>query len=698
MTIRAKLIEYKRYIIKNFSAVVNCILSIGKGRYFLRGRGWKIYLKKTGDYFVDGLKFVAKISKEWMLREKQLLLINLKLQKEIILPGLDTFAVAIVVSLSNKYQNSYMCLQSISLYTKKKYRIFALTKNIKDSGLSKVNNIIVIEYLNNDDNLLTHYQLVKEMIPSGAYILFLDGDCLVTEGYLEAMLSLLEKNKCDVVSGKIVDVYNKTLLSAGKTILKDGTIKIRGFGELADKPEYSYVHKLSMPAEECMLVRKKDLDIFCEGDTLGRVSSISDVLRNNNCKILFQPRAIIKHQDSQKLTNFTSNKTNPANSLEELCRNDPVNNTKILVLDDYIPAMRYGSGFPRLYEILSCLSELGYFVTFFPVGYPVNVQPETSQLQEMGVEVFGGKYANIKLFTRERQNQYDIVFISRPHVFKKYYTLVKESFLGAAILYDAEALFYTREQAKAKIKGEMENKQIANLERQEMQLLERADFVISVSQREKEIMLRRSSQKNIEVWGHIQDVKKNRIPFNQRHGILFLGSFFAGSGSPNEDAALYFARDVFPKILEKIDCILYIVGASPTNKVKRLASRQIEVTGYVENLEDYFYKCRVNVVPTRFAAGIPLKLVQTMSYGIPSIVSPLIAEQLDLRDGEHVLVAATPQEYVEKVFRLYSQQELWNELSRASMLFVESNFSRRILQNKMNVIIQESVSFHRLKR
>jgi hypothetical protein len=65
---------------------------------------------------------------------------------------------------------------------------------------------------------------------------------------------------------------------------------------------------------------------------------------------------------------------------------------KVLVVDDYIPAIRYGSGFPRLYKMLTCMVDLGYLTTFFPVGNPVKVQPETSDLQQKGIEVFWGNW------------------------------------------------------------------------------------------------------------------------------------------------------------------------------------------------------------------------------------------------------------------------------------------------------------------
>jgi len=64
--------------------------------------------------------------------------------------------------------------------------------------------------------------------------------------------------------------------------------------------------------------------------------------------------------------------------------------TKILVLDDLIPASSMGSGFPRSNVLLKNLAELGYVITFFPTSDSFPYQPYTSELQQMGVEVFYG--------------------------------------------------------------------------------------------------------------------------------------------------------------------------------------------------------------------------------------------------------------------------------------------------------------------
>jgi glycosyltransferase involved in cell wall biosynthesis len=333
-----------------------------------------------------------------------------------------------------------------------------------------------------------------------------------------------------------------------------------------------------------------------------------------------------------------------------------------------------------------------------PVGNTFKAQPETRELQEKGIEVFFDKYADIYSHISSRPDAYQAIIISRPHVFEKLFNLIQQSFPNAAIIYDAEALFFTREKLKSQLKKNDTKVDIDAMANQEMKLLEKADMVISVSPKEANLMLQNSNQNNITVWGHIQDINTMSNPFSRRRDILFLGSFFAGPGSPNEDAAIYFATEIFPLVLEQITCKLYIVGSHPTSSVLALSSELIAVTGYVEKLEDYFNNCRVNVVPTRFAAGIPLKLIQAMGHGIPSVVSDLIASQLGLIDNEQVLIGKKPQDFARKIFLAYTQESTWNSISQNSVKFIENNFSRDTMTKNIDEIVKQSINIHVSKK
>jgi O-antigen biosynthesis protein len=669
------------------------------GRRIRYYAGWESLGRRTHYYIDPPLKYSFLLLKK--LVQALIFYFNLKFA----FPHFEDPLVAVVVVAGEKGFETFKCLYGILTYSESPYQVIVLrheTSKVSKHYLKNLRNLTIINYFGTIPGQVEIFQMIRSHLIKEKYVLFLKDDSIVNGEYLKPMTQLMDvDNKCGAVSCKKVDLSQNSLFGAGGILWKDGSCSIYGQGDDSERPEYSFVRSVHFDTGNFFLVRTDILEkLSSEYQSPSTDIHFCNLIRDHGYEIKYQPSSVVTisenawfHSDAE-IASLA--KLNKRSVLEHLTERNIGLGEKILVIDDYIPAIRYGSGFPRLYEMLIALAELGYKVTFFPVGNPVKVQPETGELQQKGVEVFWGEYTNIEQFACERSGHYDVVLVSRPHVFKRMIPIIQQYFPDAAILYDAEALFYTREILKAEITGsEMNNEESLKLARDEMQLIESADMVIAVSLNTKTLMRENSSQKNIEVWEHVQEVHDSRVDFKNREGLLFFGSFFAGSGSPNEDAVLYFTREIFPEIHKILGCKLYVVGTNPTQSIKDLASINIEVMGYVEDPGKYFNNCRVNVVPTRFAAGIPLKLLQAMSYGTPSVVSKLMADQLNLLDNNQVIIANNASEFSEKIVRLYSDEELWETINKNSLSFVKDNLSKSRMKGKLKDIITKGLKIRK---
>lgn len=615
------------------------------------------------------------------------------------IPRVTNPRAAIVITITGDERQFHRFMTSLASSLGEDYCVFVLSKSDQKDYLQGIKNLIWVECSNDTLNNFGKYNLIKPWVTTESYLFFMDDSNYVSQKYFAQMVSILDSDQAiGIVTGKAVSLLTKGVLNAGGVILPDGEISYYGTGNHPGSPLVSYSRFVDTAIEECILVRKS---VFDQPNIKNEIELTSPEffkrIQGSGLKIKFYPDSVnyLKKLSSQGAGGLKVPRPNRKN--DELTARNVTASNNILVIDDYIPAIRYGSGFPRLFEMLNCLAELGFAVTFFPVGDPVKVQPETSQLQLNGVEVFYEPFTNFYDFVAERKYFYDVVIISRPHVFEKYYSVIHQSFPKAAIIYDAEAIFYTRDLLRGQLTNQIDEMDIASKRAQEMALIEMPDLVISVSEREKAIMSQGCKQKNIEVWGHTQIIHHTEIGFDQRKDMLFVGSFFAGAGSPNEDAALYLAREIFPTIHRQLGCKLYIVGGYPTPAIKELNSDKIIVTGFVENLAEYFDTCKVNVVPTRFASGIPLKLLEAMSYGIPTVTTTLIAQQLNLQDSREVMVAQNSQQFTAKVARLYSDEFLWNSIQRNSLDFVEQNYSKSQMKNALERIIKKALTLGHAK-
>lgn len=252
-------------------------------------------------------------------------------------------------------------------------------------------------------------------------------------------------------------------------------------------------------------------------------------------------------------------------------------------------------------------------------------------------------------------------------------------------------MFSIREILKAKVRGTKLEEQAAEyMMNEEINLINKADAVITVSEVEKQLVLEKTHVNSVNVWGHSIEVKEPKTPFTERKDILFVGGFLA-IDSPNEDAILYFIKDIFPDIEAVLHCRLIIAGMNPPDSIKKLSSSSIIVTGYVEDLTEYYEKCRVFIVPHRYSAGIPWKLQEAMSYGIPSVISELTRSQLNLTDGKEVLVADNSEEFKQKVMKLYQEEELWNRIQKNALQYIQEECNPDILKTRLQDIIESGL-------
>jgi len=141
---------------------------------------------------------------------------------------------------------------------------------------------------------------------------------------------------------------------------------------------------------------------------------------------------------------------------------------------------------------------------------------------------------------------------------------------------------------------------------------------------------------------------------------------------PNVDGALFFVRDVMPRLLSRRpDTTFYIVGGEAPPEVLRLASRNVVVTGRVDDVRPYVHKAAVFAVPLRMGSGTRLKVLEGLAMGRPMVSTTLGCEGIDVEHGRHLLIADGADAFADATLQLMTRPDLARHLSaegRALML------------------------------
>ena len=156
--------------------------------------------------------------------------------------------------------------------------------------------------------------------------------------------------------------------------------------------------------------------------------------------------------------------------------------------------------------------------------------------------------------------------------------------------------------------------------------------------------------------------------------ICFMGNM---RSMQNQDAALYFANEVFPLIKkERPTAKFHIVGSLPPPSIQALASEDIIVTGFVDDLEAYIGDSCLMVAPVRVAAGIQNKVLVAMGCGIPVVLTTLISRAIpELKDGDNCLIRDDSRSIADACLRIMSDPSLRRDMGRKGYDMVLRHYS-----------------------
>ncbi len=144
---------------------------------------------------------------------------------------------------------------------------------------------------------------------------------------------------------------------------------------------------------------------------------------------------------------------------------------------------------------------------------------------------------------------------------------------------------------------------------------------------------------------------------------------------PNVDAAVWFAREVWPTIRDRHpDAELRLIGRKPAPAVERLVELPgVRLIGQVPDVRPHLARAAVAVVPLRLARGVQNKVLEALAMGKAVVAAPPALVALKTEPGTHLLSAATPAEWVEAVTGLFADPDRCRSLGAAGRRFVEEH-------------------------
>jgi glycosyltransferase involved in cell wall biosynthesis len=211
----------------------------------------------------------------------------------------------------------------------------------------------------------------------------------------------------------------------------------------------------------------------------------------------------------------------------------------------------------------------------------------------------------------------------------------------------------------------------------ESMVLESATGHVVCSEREHALLAARAPHARIAVVANGVDTGgfKPAKSAEGRKRIVFVGAM---SYHANIDAAVWFAREIWPQIRARMDGFVFtIVGSNPAPEV--LALRElpgVEVTGTVPDISVWYSEAFAAVVPLRVGAGTRLKILEAMAAGVPVISTSLGAEGLEVSPGKDILLVDEAGGWAEALAGLEAR---WTAQASAARELVCSRYDWQVI-------------------
>jgi O-antigen biosynthesis protein len=625
--------------------------------------------------------------------------------------------VSIIIPIYGKCDYTLRCLSSISAnLPSTPFEVIVVNDCSPDNSAEVLQRVEGILIISNPKNQGFIYSCnIGAKAANGEYLYFLNNDTEVTPGWLDELIRTFYEFPGTGLAGSKLIYPDGTLQEAGGIIWQDGSALNFGHRQDPSLPIYNYAREVDYCSGASIMVPAKlfeelggfdehYLPAYCED------SDLAFKIRDKDYRVIYQPLSVIVHHEGvtsgtdatqgtksfqvknlrkqfQRWEKRLSIHQTPGINIDHA--KDHFAKYRVLVIDHCTPTPNQDAGSVVTINLLLLMREMGFQITFIPEGNFLYLPDYTPALQKAGIEVLYSPYnTSVIQHLKESGRRYDLVFLFRPGVVQLHIKAIRKYSPQAKVLFHTVDLHFLRMQREAELlDNKVKMRQAAEMKQLEFAAIRSVDATIVVSTNELDLLRSQLPKERIHVFPLIMDIPGTDKGFKDRRDIVFIGGY---QHPPNFDAVKYFANDIMPLLRQRLPGVcFYVVGNKPPAEIQALASNDVIITGFIEDLPSLFDQIRVSVAPLRYGAGIKGKIGTAMTMGLPTVATSLAAEGMSLTDGENIMLAEGAEAFASTVARLYEDEALWNRLSKAGLEFANKAWGAEVAWERLANILSE---------
>lgn len=153
------------------------------------------------------------------------------------------------------------------------------------------------------------------------------------------------------------------------------------------------------------------------------------------------------------------------------------------------------------------------------------------------------------------------------------------------------------------------------------------------------------------------------------HQLVYVGNM---SYLPNIETANYIVNNILPLCPEHYTVLL--AGDNPDRRVKELASDNVILTGWVDDIRPCYLSGKLFIVPMWSGTGQQNKILEALALGVPCITTTMVNNAIGAIPNHEIIIAETKEEFVLAIQLLMSDEDLYLKIKENGRRFVKEKF------------------------
>jgi len=184
---------------------------------------------------------------------------------------------------------------------------------------------------------------------------------------------------------------------------------------------------------------------------------------------------------------------------------------------------------------------------------------------------------------------------------------------------------------------------------------------------------------------------RNEKPATEIPSLFFIGSM---NWMPNEEAIKWFLNDIWDPIVQKFPNLnLYLAGHQMPAWVLNKTYPNTIVVGEVDDAIDFMNSKQIMVVPLLSGSGLRIKIIEGMALGKTVISTTIGAEGIEAKDGLHILIANTPEEFLMQISNCLQNTAFADSIGSHAQEMVIEKYENKAITTKLTLFYNTVLNY-----